>query len=597
MYIFPYESIKFGSKIIIYGFGNVGYDYVVQLKKNKYADIIFILDKNAQYKNCLEENNVDILKPEAIYKLPQCYDYIIIAIENREICKIIQKKLIDNGIKESKIIISPINKIVDNLNSAYNLEEFKNHKTRIEIFSDFWANSCGKIEYLKYIYNEIKLLKDKEKKKLFNELIIDINSLKDKILLIRIFMQAGYLDSSMLKLIIVYANHILNLETRYMLLSDIALYPVHFGKAIYKGFFEEMHRSYKNLVVQYKLRIPDKKEKKGKRAAILISALYNVDEYSMVVRHAKKTQKQGYEVCIICLDIRKWYEGISFIKPYDDCYCQYSSKKFEVIHRKCFGNKIKIKYIDGESILERMQNSIDIIFGFNPSIILDMSDELAPQSYIFNQFFDVYYYPWRMQCSSMFFKKLMVTSKKRAYQYTKYYNNYKLNLQEYSFDFLEPLPKRRHFRSDYLLKDNDYVMVTVGKRLNTEMEKSFIDDVCQLIYNHINTVWLLVGIDSNYYIKTRYKDLVIQNKIIFMQYEEDIAGLFEICNIYVNPPRTGGGRSIRSAIQMKIPVVINDEILSDAVGFVDDKCIAQNQKEQMRILERYICNFEKGRTE
>lgn len=156
MYIFPYESIKFGSKIIIYGFGNVGYDYVVQLKKNKYADIIFILDKNAQYKNCLEENNVDILKPEAIYKLPQCYDYIIIAIENREICKIIQKKLIDNGIKESKIIISPINKIVDNLNSAYNLEEFKNHKTRIEIFSDFWANSCGKIEYLKYIYNEIK---------------------------------------------------------------------------------------------------------------------------------------------------------------------------------------------------------------------------------------------------------------------------------------------------------------------------------------------------------------------------------------------------------------------------------------------------------
>ena len=170
-------------------------------------------------------------------------------------------------------------------------------------------------------------------------------------------------------------------------------------------------------------------------------------------------------------------------------------------------------------------------------------------------------------------------------------------MQEYSFDFLEPLPKRRHFRSDYLLKDNDYVMVTVGKRLNTEMEKSFIDDVCQLIYNHINTVWLLVGIDSNYYIKTRYKDLVIQNKIIFMQYEEDIAGLFEICNIYVNPPRTGGGRSIRSAIQMKIPVVINDEILSDAVGFVDDKCIAQNQKEQMRILERYICNFEKGRTE
>ena len=65
----------------------------------------------------------------------------------------------------------------------------------------------------------------------------------------------------------------------------------------------------------------------------------------------------------------------------------------------------------------------------------------------------------------------------------------------------------------------------------------------------------------------------------------------------MNPPRTGGGRSIRSAIQMKIPVVINDEILSDAVGFVDDKCIAQNQKEQMRILERYICNFEKGRTE
>lgn len=597
MYIFPYEKIKFGSKIVIYGFGNVGYDYVVQLQKNKYADILFILDENAKHKNCLDENNIDVLQPEAIYEFSQYYDYIIIAIENREICKDIQKELTNNGIMKSKIIISPINDIVDNKSSTYCLEEFKNSKIRKQIFNDFWTNSCGRVEYLKYIYNDIKLLSDKEKKKLFSDMIVEISSLKDKILLIRIFMQSGYFDSNMLKLMIVYANHISDLETRYMLLSDIALYSVHFGRSIYKGFFEEMHTSYRDLVIQYKLRIPVKKKEKRKRAVILTSALYNVDEYSMVVRHAKKTQEQGYEVCIICLDIRKWYEGISFIKPYDDCYCRYSSKKYEVIHRNCIGNKIKVKYIDGESILERMQNSVDMVFDFNPSIILDMSDELAPQSYIFNQFFDVYYYPWRMQCSSMFFKKLMVTSKKRAYQYSKYYNNYKLNLQEYSFAFLEPLPKRRHFRRDYLLKDNDCVMVTVGKRLNTEMEKSFIDDVCQLIYNHINTVWLLVGIDSNYYIKTKYKDLVTQNKIEFMQYEEDIAGLFEICNIYVNPPRTGGGRSIRSAIQMKVPVVINDEILSDAVGFVDDKCIAQNQKEQMKILERYICNFEKGMIE
>ena len=594
MYIFPYEDIKYKSQIIIYGLGNVGYDYVLQLQKNRYADILFCVDKEAETLCGLYELNIDIYPPEKIYDKFLIYDCIIIAIENKSVCRYIKNQMLNNGILENKIIIPKINEIGVNRGSVYRLHNLRDPKKGEFVFNDFWANAYGQVDYFRNIIAAIRTINDDNKKELFDEIINTTSVIKEKILIIRIFMQSGYLNSGMLKLLIMLSNEMRNLETRYMLLSDIALLPVHFGKALYRGFYEEMQEAYIGLMTQYNFKIPKKKEKEEKKAVILISALYDINDNSKVVKHARKMYKLGYKTCIVCLDIREWYEGVSFIRPYDDCYCKYESRQFESTHKIFFGQEIDVLYIDGKTIRERIQNSINKVFEFNPSIILDMSDELAPQSYILNQFFEIEYYPWRMQCSSMFFDRLMVLSKNRAYHYSKYYNDYNLKLKEYRIDFSESLPQKKHYRADYDLKEEDYVIVTVGARLNTEMDNIFIDDICKLIQKYSSTVWLIVGIKNNCYIQRNYKELVNEKKILFCQYEEDLAGLYDICNIYVNPPRTGGGRSIRSAMQRGIPVIINDEILSDGVDFVKVEMVTNNQKEQMQKLEQYIANYKEG---
>lgn len=69
--LFPFAEVKQKSKIVIYGYGAVGKDYVKQIYSNQYCDVVAIVDVN--YKNM-----IGVQSPEEISKFE--FDYIIPAM-------------------------------------------------------------------------------------------------------------------------------------------------------------------------------------------------------------------------------------------------------------------------------------------------------------------------------------------------------------------------------------------------------------------------------------------------------------------------------------------------------------------------------------
>ena len=98
-WIFPYSRIKNGSRVILYGAGDVGQAYYEQIQTTDYCKIIQWIDKRwdiyvrigMPVSPLSEINGVD-------------YDYIVVAVADHEIALGIVEELVNSGIGRDKIV-------------------------------------------------------------------------------------------------------------------------------------------------------------------------------------------------------------------------------------------------------------------------------------------------------------------------------------------------------------------------------------------------------------------------------------------------------------------------------------------------------------
>lgn len=98
-YIFPYELITKGSRVVLYGAGAVGRCFYRQLRKGKYCEVILWVDIN--YKNA-DIAYAMIEAPKRI--LQEQYDSVIVCIQNRQKAQDAINNLKFMGIDEMKIV-------------------------------------------------------------------------------------------------------------------------------------------------------------------------------------------------------------------------------------------------------------------------------------------------------------------------------------------------------------------------------------------------------------------------------------------------------------------------------------------------------------
>lgn len=99
IYLFPFEKVPFNSRILIYGAGDVGQEYLKQTKVTGYCEVLGLIDRNYDK---YPPMSVPIYAPEEIIHIE--YDYIILAMKTRIYIKEITENLLAQGIKREKII-------------------------------------------------------------------------------------------------------------------------------------------------------------------------------------------------------------------------------------------------------------------------------------------------------------------------------------------------------------------------------------------------------------------------------------------------------------------------------------------------------------
>ena len=98
-YLFPYNKIRNGSNIIIYGGGKVGNCYMTQLQSLKYCNVIAWVDKNWEELHTKNKNIKPVSEIETFD-----FDYIVVAIKNRKVAAQVFETLRNMHIPEEKMI-------------------------------------------------------------------------------------------------------------------------------------------------------------------------------------------------------------------------------------------------------------------------------------------------------------------------------------------------------------------------------------------------------------------------------------------------------------------------------------------------------------
>ena len=103
-FLFPYDCVKEGSKVIIYGAGKVGRDYVWQLERTNYCKVLAVVDTNFQGKSGCES-------PERLRKVD--YDYILCAVGTDDLYEAIKKIIynIDLSLAGKLVYVGRANRI------------------------------------------------------------------------------------------------------------------------------------------------------------------------------------------------------------------------------------------------------------------------------------------------------------------------------------------------------------------------------------------------------------------------------------------------------------------------------------------------------
>lgn len=98
-YVFPFSDIENGSRVVLYGAGNVGQAYYWQICRQKLLKIILWVDKDWKK---YEKQSIQVSSPEILGEYD--YAYLIIAVKGKELADEIRISLIQQGVSKEKIL-------------------------------------------------------------------------------------------------------------------------------------------------------------------------------------------------------------------------------------------------------------------------------------------------------------------------------------------------------------------------------------------------------------------------------------------------------------------------------------------------------------
>lgn len=154
--------------------------------------------------------------------------------------------------------------------------------------------------------------------------------------------------------------------------------------------------------------------------------------------------------------------------------------------------------------------------------------------------------------------------------------------ETFTFDFK---PQQNIYkRTDFAIPESKFIILIVGGRLADEVTPEFLSDIEPAITDNIHLVF--AGKFENYD-KLCLQFTFLKTNSTFIGFQNDMLAIAELCDIYINPPRSGGGSSAAECLYKGKPVItLNYGDCSVCSG--NDFCV-NNIEEMNKLIEKY-CN-------
>ncbi|MDQ0156905.1 glycosyltransferase [Robertmurraya andreesenii] len=366
-------------------------------------------------------------------------------------------------------------------------------------------------------------------------------------------------DTNILKKLLDYIRKDENqLDKHYAVFTNVLFYITKANQKEYERYFLDRIEIMRKLKRYYKHWLNINHQRSENRLVIVTGQLlsYNHAPTKIAIDYANNIIKYfpNLKIKIVVEDMFNYSPNeLFFVHQFSSI----SSRMLSNEHRKLLNPSIEVYYSDNNlSRIQRLQQDTGAITDFKPQWILKIG---APDSLVVDQLFD--YYPVLsfsmggaeysefvdLPFGGRTRNEVLIEREQKGLSNQNYnYNQFIIGL-----DFQEE--KEKLERSELGFCDEDFVIVTVGNRLESEITNDFVDGINKILRENGNVKWLIVGTDSLLEVSNKMQDL-LGNSIKFISYAPELMSMYKICDLYVNPFRVGGGISVAMAMFAGLPV-------------------------------------------
>jgi len=150
----------------------------------------------------------------------------------------------------------------------------------------------------------------------------------------------------------------------------------------------------------------------------------------------------------------------------------------------------------------------------------------------------------------------------------------------FTFDFKHQ--ERKLTREQLGLPENRFLVAVVGARLDLEVTDEFINAVLD---SHPSVHLVFIGPMSRYEeMKSRNERLAQASTALGFQ--DDVLAVLEVCDLYANPKRTGGGSSAAESLYKGLPVVTLNS--GDVAVSAGPDFVVESYEEMTATIRRYV---------
>lgn len=135
-------------------------------------------------------------------------------------------------------------------------------------------------------------------------------------------------------------------------------------------------------------------------------------------------------------------------------------------------------------------------------------------------------------------------------------------------------------RNEFQIPEDAFVITIVGNRLDAEMSKEFIQMLLELEQQIDKLYFLIIGPCERKPFQTKDK-----NKVKYVGFCKDLTDMMKLADLFVNPPRQGGGGGAARALALGIPVVTLPDC--DVFNTAGEDFSCQNVTEMKEKILRY----------